>query len=47
MTMIRDMDTIDYVIISPNLIVNISNANSELDIPSDQYLLTMKQIGQK
>ena len=30
---IDKMDAIDYIIISPSLIANISNVNSELDIP--------------
>ena len=34
------MDTIDYIIISPSLIANKSNVNSEIDIPSDHC--TMK-----
>ena len=34
------MDTIDYIIISPTLIANISGVNSELDIPSDHCTMT-------
>ena len=34
------MDTIDYIIISPTLIANISGVNSELDIPSDHCIMT-------
>ena len=31
----REMDTIDYIIISRSLIANISDVSSELDIPPD------------
>ena len=34
------MDTIDYIIISPKVIANISKVNSEIGIPSDHC--TMK-----
>ena len=29
------MDTIDYIVGSPNVIANMYNVNSETDIPSD------------
>ena len=35
------MDTIDYIIVSLSLIANISDVNSELDIPSDQCTMTI------
>ena len=35
------MDTIDYIIISPSLIANISGVNSELDTPSDHCTMTV------
>ena len=45
---VRDkMDTIDYIIISPTLIANISGANSELDIPSDHCTMTVTLKSEK
>ena len=41
------MDTIDYIIISPTLIANISGANSELDIPSDHCTMTVTLKSEK
>ena len=41
------MDTIDYAIISPNVIANISNVNSELNIPSDHCTMTATISSQK
>ena len=35
------MDTKDYIIISPNVITNISNVNFELDIPSDHCTMSV------
>ena len=35
------MYTINYIIISPNVIANVSNVNSELDIASDHRILTV------
>ena len=35
------MDTIDYIIISPSFIANISDVNSELDIPPDHCTMTV------
>ena len=33
--------TIDYIIISPSVIANISNVNFEFDIPSDHCIMTL------
>ena len=41
------MDTIDYIIIFPNLIANISGVNSELDIPSDHCTMTVTLKSEK
>ena len=41
------MDTIDYIIISPSLIANISNVNSETDIPSDHCTLKVTLKSEK
>ena len=41
------MDTIDYIIISPTLIANISGVNSELDIPSDHCTMTVTLKSEK
>ena len=41
------MDTIDYAIIFPNFIANISNVNSDLNIPSDHCTVTVTISSQK
>ena len=41
------MDTIDYIIISSSVIDNISNVNSELDIPSDHCAMTVTLKSEK
>ena len=41
------MDTIDYIIISPTLMANISGVNSELDIPSDHCTMTVTLKSEK
>ena len=41
------MDTIDYITVSPNVIANISNVNSELVIPSDHCTKTVTLTSQK
>ena len=41
------MDTIDYIIISPSLIANISGVNSELDTPSDHCTMTVTLKSEK
>ena len=41
------MDTIDYIIISPTLMANISGVNSELDIPSDHCTITVTLKSEK
>ena len=41
------MDTIDYAIIFPNFIANISNVNSELNIPSDHCTMTVTISSQR
>ena len=41
------MDTIDYIIISPTLIADISGVNSELDIPSDHCTMTVTLKSEK
>ena len=41
------MDTIDYIIVSPNVVANISNVNSELDIPSDHCTMTVTLTSEK
>ena len=45
---LRDkMDTIDYIIISPSLISNISDVSYELDIPSDHCTMTVTLKSEK
>ena len=47
-TSFRDkMDIIDYIIISPSLIANIREVNSELDIPSDHCTMTVTLKSEK
>ena len=41
------MDTIDYIITSLSFIANISNVNSELDIPSDHCTMTVTLKSEK
>ena len=41
------MDTINYIIISPNVIVSVSNVNSKLDITSDHRILTVTLTSKK
>ena len=41
------MYTINYIIISPNVIANVSNINSELDIVSDHRILTVTLTSKK
>ena len=41
------MDTIDYIIISPSLLANISDVNSELDMPSDHCTMTVTLKSEK
>ena len=41
------MDTIDYIIISPTLIANISRVISELDIPSHHCTMTVTLKSEK
>ena len=41
------MDTIDYIITSLSFIANISNFNSELDIPSDHCTMTVTLKSEK
>ena len=41
------MDTIDYIIISPSPIANISDVNSEPDIPSDHRTMTVTLKSEK
>ena len=41
------MDTTDYIIISSNVITNISNVNTETDIPSDHCTMTATPTSDK
>ena len=41
------MDTIDYMVISPNVIASISNVNSKVDIASDHCTMTAPLTPQK
>ena len=41
------MDIIDYIIIYPNVIANISNVNSEPDIPSDHCTMAVTLKSEK
>ena len=41
------MDNIDYIIVSPNVIGNISSVNSELDISSDHCTMTVTLTSEK
>ena len=41
------MYTVDYIITSPSLIANISDVNSELDIPSDHCIMTTRLKSEK